>query len=361
MTASEPLAVSRRWLVHLRSVEPIRWSAIAEGVSCPAAVATGERRVTLFARGSGSELVVLERDADAWSEPRSLGVPLARPAGSRSPTMPVDWPIAACATGPAEIQLLARGPEGELLHGTLRGGEWGGFDCIGSPATWVGETAIPMGLASAPSACSRDPGRMDVFATEWSGRLLGSAWDSGGFAEFEPLGNVVLADGRSEPVRGPISACSCGARAMAIAARGAAGDLLIKWWDGAKWTPFASLGFITEPDPVYPAVDFPVPLASAPVACSGGSTRLDVFARGQYGELLHKWWDGKNWSRFESLGHPRSDPEGAPTAFTGVSLACVWGKFQLDVFARAADGKLYNAWWNGSWARQRPTPEQRAP
>src|SRR5882762_3974406 len=93
MTASEPLAVSRRWLVHLRSVEPIRWSAIAEGVSCPAAVATGERRVTLFARGSGSELVVLERDADAWSEPRSLGVPLARPAGSRSPTMPVDWPI----------------------------------------------------------------------------------------------------------------------------------------------------------------------------------------------------------------------------------------------------------------------------
>lgn len=338
-------------------MEQQRWSEIAEGVSCPAAVATGERRVTLFVRGPGSELLVLERDQSAWSEARSLGFPLARPAGGGPPTIPVDWPIAACATGPAEIQLLARGPEGELLHGTVRGSEWGGFDCIGSPAAWVGTTAVPMGLASAPTACSRDRGRMDVFAVELSGRLLHSAWDSTGFAEFEPLGNVGLANGRSEPLRGPLSACSSGARATAIAARGAAGDLLMKWWDGAKWTQFDSLGFATDPDPIYPAVDFPVPLASAPVACSGGSKRLDVFARGQRGDLLHKWWDGKNWSSFQSIGHPRSGPDGAPMAFTGVSLACVWTKYQLDVFARGADGKLYNASWNGSWDRKRPAPE----
>jgi hypothetical protein len=337
-------------------VEPLRWLEIAEGVSCPAAVASGERRVTLFARGAGGELLVFEREQGAWSGPRSLGVPLARTEDGGSPTMPVDWPIAACATGPAEIQLLARGPEGELVHGTLRGSEWGGFECVGLPADQVGATAVPMGLASAPTACSRGSGKMDVFAVESSGRLLHSEWDGAEFAEFELLGTVVIGE-RIEPVRGPISACGCGVRAMAIAARGALGDLLIKWWDGAKWTPFASLGFATAPDPVYPAVDFSVPIASAPVACGGGSTRLDVFARGQAGDLLHKWWDGKDWSPFESLGLPRSGADGAPTAFTGVSLACVWGKFQLDVFARAADGKLYNASSKGTWDHERPAPE----
>jgi hypothetical protein len=35
-------------------------------------------------------------------------------------------------------------------------------------------------------------------------------------------------------------------------------------------------------------------------------------------------------------------------AFAGVSLAGVWGRFQLDVFARAANGKLYHATWNGT-------------
>src|SRR5258708_25820383 len=137
-------------------------------MSCPAAVATGERRVTLFVRGPVGELLVVERDGSAWGQPRSFGVPLVSAAGS--PTMPVDWPVAACATGPAEIHLLARGPEGELLHGTLRGGEWGGFDCIGSPAIWVGATAVPMGLAGAPAACSGAPGWMDGFAVGAAGR-----------------------------------------------------------------------------------------------------------------------------------------------------------------------------------------------
>jgi hypothetical protein len=336
-------------------MEPLRWSVIAEGVFCPAAVASGERRVSLFVRGAAGELLLFDREGDTWSGPRSLGVPLARIAGAGSATMPVDWPIAACATGPAEIQLLARGPEGELLHGTVRNGEWGGFECIGSPAARVGAIAIPVGLASAPSACSRAPGRMDVFAVGSSGGLVHSAWDGAGFAEFESLGGVVLMEGRAEePVRGPISACSCGASAMAIAARGAAGDLLVKWWNGAKWTPFASLGFATEPDSVYPAVNFSCPIASAPVACGGGSTRLDVFARGPEGDLLHKWWNGEHWSQFESRGFPNSAPDGAPIAFTGVSLACLWGQFQLDVFARGADGKLYTATWSGSGEIRRP-------
>jgi hypothetical protein len=323
-------------------------------VSCPAAVATGERRVTLFVRGPGGELLILERDGPAWSEPRSLGVPLVRAAGS--PTMPVDWPIAACATGPAEIHLLARGPEGELLHGTLRGGEWGGFDSIGSPAIWVGATAVPMGLAGAPAACSCAQGWMDVFAIGAAGALLHSTWHDNEFTEFVSLGGVARQGRADEPLAGPISATSCGPRAIAVAARGGPGDLVVKWWNGTDWTPFASLGFATERDSIYPAVEVSVPLSSAPVACGGGSTRLDIFARGPLGDMLHKRWDGKSWTPFESTGRPPSAQADAPMAFTGISLAGVWGRFQLDVFARAADGKLYHATSDGTGDVPRPSP-----
>jgi hypothetical protein len=202
-----------------------------------------------------------------------------------------------------------------------------------------------MGLTSAPVACSCLPGTMDVFALGVSGVLLHSPWDGKEFAEFESLGPAVTDAGA--PLLPPISATACGMRSIAIAARGARGDLLVKWWDGTKWSPFASLGFGAEPDQLYPAVKVPAPLSSAPVCAGGGSTRLDVFARGQRGNLLHKWWDGKDWAEFESVGCPAT-PEGALIPFTSASIACAWEKFQLDVFARAADGKLYVATWNGS-------------
>lgn len=86
------------------------------------------------------------------------------------------------------------------------------------------------------------------------------------------------------------------------------------------------------------------------MACGGGSKRLDVFARGSGGDLFHKWWDGKTWSGFASLGMPKPDGPSNAVPFTGTSLACAWGRYQLDVFALAADGKLYNLCWNGSAA-----------
>src|SRR5262249_42537030 len=153
---------------------PLRWSAIAENVSSPVAVASGDRQVKVFCRGPAGELLLISGERGQYQPQVSLGVPLARNA---STTVPVDWPIGACATAPGEIQLVARGPEGELLHGTVRGTEWGGFDSIGSPANSFGSVAVPMGLASAPVACSLLPGTMDVFALGASGVLLHSPWD----------------------------------------------------------------------------------------------------------------------------------------------------------------------------------------
>ncbi len=330
--------------------ETVRWSPVAEEVFCPAAVACGERRVALFMRGAEGELLHRERDGDAWSDFRSLGLPVARIAGAQA-LVPADWPISACSTGTDEIHLLARSPEGELLHGVLRGSDWGGFDCVGAPAAPSYDVAVPMGFASAPTACSRAPGHMDVFAVGAAGGLLHCTWDGAAFSEFESLGGAIppgAAEGTA-PIAGSISACSCGGKAMGVFARGAFGDLLLKWWNDAKWTPFASLGTPEDRDPSYPVVGRAVPLAGPPAACGGGSTRLDVFARGPGGDLLHRWWDGKSWSVFESMGMPRSASSSLRIPFTGPSLACVWGKYRLDVFARAADGRLYNAYWEGKW------------
>jgi hypothetical protein len=329
----------------------MRWAAIAEDVSSPAAVAVGERRVAVFARGPKGELLLIEGERGEYEPPKSLGVPLARDG---STTIPVDWPIGACATRPGEIQLVARGAEGELLHGTLEGGEWGGLETVGSPAAWFGELGVPMGLASAPVACSRAPGTMDVFAVGANGDLLHSAWDGKEFAEFASLGSVAIDSGVEYPVLPPVSATACGVRSIAVASRGHRGDLLVKWCEGAKWTPFSSLGFAAEPDAVYPAIDVPVPLASAPVCAGGGSTRRGVVARGRRGDLLHKWWNGKDWTAFESISAPVS-AEGKRIPFTNLSIACAWGRFQLDVFARASDGKLYaSTCGGGASARSGP-------
>jgi len=322
----------------------LRWSAIAENVSSPVAVGSGERRMTVFCRGSTGELLLIAGERGEFQPPRSLGAPLARDGDV---TVPVDWPVGACATGAGEIQLVARGPEGELLHGTLRGTEWGGFESVGSPAAWFGTVGVPMGLTSAPVACSLSPGTMDVFALGASGVLLHSPWDGKAFGEFEALGGVTVEGAPDAPVLPPISATACGGRTIAIAARGARGDLLVKWWDGTSWTAFTSLGLGAEPDQLYPAVKVPVPLSGAPVCAGGGSTRLDVFARGQRGDLLHKWWNGKDWTGFESAGCPAT-PEGKLIPFASASVACAWARFELDVFARGSDGKLYAALCSGS-------------
>ena len=39
-----------------------------------------------------------------------------------------------------------------------------------------------------------------------------------------------------------------------------------------------------------------------------------------------------------------------PLAFTAASLCAVWGRFELDVFACASDGKLYGANWKAAEA-----------
>jgi hypothetical protein len=326
-----------------------RWSAVAEDVFSPAAAPLGERGVALLGRSAGGELLYREGDAQGLGPVRSLGVPTARVPES-SARIPVEWPIAACSSRDGDIHLLARGAEGDLIHGRLRGGDWSGFESIGVPRVEEQGETLPMGLAGAPVACCRERGRLDVFAVSGEGNLLHTRHDADGFAVCVSLGGIAGRNGREWPVFGAISAFDAGLRGMGVVVRSMTGDLLLKFWNGAGWGPFAPL-HTTEFDPTDPALDFLRPPSGPPATCGGGSARADVFVRGPLGDLLHSFWDGNLWSALQSIGRPQAAEGGQPIPFTGGPIACAWGKFRLDVFATGADGRLYRAQGDGTWKR----------
>jgi Repeat of unknown function (DUF346) len=308
--------------------------------------------ITLLARGVTGELFHKEWDGVVWSGCHSLGVPIARGNGSQAP-VPVDWQLAACSGEPGRVDLFARSPEGDLLQMTQIDGKWGTFEYLGTPASMGAGTPVPMGLGSSPAACGWGPDRLDVFAVGPDGDLLHTAWNGQDWSEFASLGAPAIGAAgiqQQVPLSGSVAACRCGRDRIAVFLRGARGDLIVKWWDGTGWGEYISLGFPEVQSDLYPAVNIAAPLAGPPAACSWGLQRADVFARGPHGDLLHRWWDGKGWTPFESLGVPVSpDPYPHRIPFTGAVTACTWGPNRLDVFARALDGNLYHAWWDGGW------------
>jgi hypothetical protein len=94
------------------------------------------------------------------------------------------------------------------------------------------------------------------------------------------------------------------------------------------WNPWRSLG--SRP-------------TASPAAVSWAPGRLDVFQRGQNGDVLHKWGDGTTWfpspARWESLGG----------SITGQPTAVSWAAGRLDLFGRAADGTVCHKWFEGGW------------
>jgi len=333
----------------------MRWKAIGSGLYCPVAVSRQPGEVILLARGATAELLMMEWAGGGWSELRSLGFPAAR-TGALSEPLPADWQLAACTRGGVRIDVFGRSPDGDLLHMSGDGENWGSFDVLGAPATSDAGVAIPLGLTGAPAACGSVSDRVDVFATGQTGELLHTFRDGVEWSGFESLGIPVLEVAgakRSVPLSGSVAACRCGTDRMALFVRGSSGDLMMKWWDGKAWSEFASLGWPELEDETYPAVTFTAPLTGPPAACSWGPDRMDVFARGARGEIVHKWWNGREWSDFSSLGMPvTADAERQLLPSAGAVAACSWGTGRLDVFTRAVDGRLHHCWWDGTWDHQ---------
>jgi hypothetical protein len=326
------------------------WQPLGAALFCPVAVASAEQRIVLFARRGNGELVYHQWQDGGWTGLGSLGVPLARSrAGSAS--IAVDWQLAGCSSGESLVHLFGRSPDGEIVHFRFAETKTAVFECLGAPADHKWGITVPLGVAASPAVCSGADGALDLFVVGYDGELLHASHRDGIWTGFVPLGMPACRETGTKtrvPLGGPLAACSCGYGRFAVFTRGAAGDLLIKWWDGESWTDFASLGSYEVPDPNYPVVNLTTPLTGPPAACSWGSRRLDVFVRGAAGQMLHRQWEGNEWSDFHSLGMPLG-ADRAPLPFIGTIAACSWGAKRMDVFARALDGRLYHAWFDGRW------------
>jgi len=109
-----------------------------------------------------------------------------------------------------------------------------------------------------------------------------------------------------------------------IFAVGGDGALIHKWYDGS-WHGWESLGGH---------------LTSDPSVVSWASGRLDVFARGPARDLIHKWYGPNGWSDWESLGGILAEGAGVTS----------WGAGRLDVFVRGGDNALWHRGYGGSWS-----------
>lgn len=327
------------------------WHLLGHGLFCPLAVTDAPGHLSVFARSAAGELVRRRWGIGGWGSLNSFGVPCARRGGAGG-SVGVDWQLSGCPGGERIVLLFGRSPDGEVLYQCVADDPTGDFDCLGAPSGLLRDIEVPLGIAGPPAVCADADGGVDLFATSYDGQLLHATRRGGVWSDFEALGPAtVRVVGGDHPVPLPamLAACRSG-QDLGVFARGPAGDLLMKWCRGNRWAEWISLGCPELPDPLYPAVTVPAPLSSYPAACSWGPNRLDVFARGAAGDMLHRWWDGSEWSRFESLGMPvTGDLVALP--FTGTVTACTWGADRLDVFGRALDGGLYHARFDGRWDR----------
>ena len=66
------------------------------------------------------------------------------------------------------------------------------------------------------------------------------------------------------------------------------GELWNRYWDGASWHPWESLGGSLEP-------------SAGAAASSWSADRIDVWAIGTDGRTWHRFWDGGRWVDWEQL------------------------------------------------------------
>jgi hypothetical protein len=95
------------------------------------------------------------------------------------------------------------------------------------------------------------------------------------------------------------------------------GALWDRYWDGARWHDWESLGGV---------------FVGHPAACALDADRIDVFAVGTDGVLRHRYWDGSRWVEWTEVSEAPRDAN---------AVACGWSGNRLDLFARVADGELW--------------------
>src|SRR5258708_156560 len=94
------------------------------------------------------------------------------------------------------------------------------------------------------------------------------------------------------------------------------GELRDRYWDGASWHAWESLGS---------------GFTGQPAAAARSADRIDVLAFDRAGVLRHRWWDGTRWVEWHAV----------PGAPSGDRVSCAWSGDRLDVVVTAPTGALW--------------------
>jgi len=181
--------------------------------------------------------------------------------------------------------------------------QWHGWEDLGGPIT------------SSPAVASWGPARLDVFAAGADGQLVHKWWDGQKWHDWQTLGGTF---------KGGPATVSWGPDRIDVFVRGQDDHLGHLWWDGKKpWHGWEDLGG---------------PITSSPAVTSWAGTprRLDVFAAGADGQLVHKWHEEQTWHDWQTLGG----------TFKGAPAAVSWGMHRIDVFVQGTDDHLGHLWWH---------------
>ena len=131
------------------------------------------------------------------------------------------------------------------------------------------------------AAVSWGPDRIDLFwRSSDGGGLVHRAFADGAWSEDEQLGGTLASDP---------AVTAWGVDQMEVFAVFPNGELWDRYWDGASWHDWESLGGDLDGS------------AGAPAASSWAEDRIDVWARGRAGNIWHRWWNGDRWVDWEVL------------------------------------------------------------
>ena len=241
--------------------------------------------------------------------------------------------VSTISWGYNRMDVFGLSPSGIALHKWYDGYQWqpnvDGLESLGGD------------LFSPPIAVSRNTSRMDIFSVGSHNALYHKHYDG---YQWNPTDDPWENLGGSGDLDStlPVAVTSWAADRMDIFALGQDDDgrkIYHKYWDGSQWGPSAKgmelLGGDDEKT-----------FASLPAAVSWGPDRVDVFAVDSRFELSHLYWDGSQWSQWETL----STPNGESIHQNPTSIS--WGPDRLDVFVVGADDKLWHLYWDGSqWSK----------
>lgn len=209
-----------------------------------------------------------------------------------------------------------------LTHKFWDGHQWG--------PSGVELEILGNGLATPPVAVTWGADRLDVFGLDDHNVIKHQYWDGTDWqpslADFENLG------GECDPGHS-IAASSWGKNRLDVFCKGQAGDLLHQYYDGSQWQP--SPGSVES---------LGGDLQSAPAIVSWGKDRLDVFGVTKAGDVAHLYWDGSQWSAWETF--PLEDVQFSK--YTAALAATSWADNRLDIYAVGVEFWLYHKYWDGS-------------